>query len=351
MDQEIMKKHSAWLKLLLGPKKPARSAAIVETWAADRSKLLLGPKIASGSNSRIHRGMYGEQPVAVKIMHAPVGDDDDDVQVQREMEAQFDAEVSLLSRLRHPNVVRLVGVCREPEVYWIITELMRRGTLSAYLHGREPYSLPPETIVRLALDVARGMEYLHARGVVHRDLKPENLMLDGGGRVKVADLGTSCLEATCRGDKCSSKAGTFRWMAPEMIHDKRCNRKVDVYSFGLVLWELTTCLVPFQNLSPVQVAYSVCDRDARPPLSPSCPPAINSLIKRCWSTEPARRPEFKQIVSVLESYDRCLRQGLPMVALPEPSSSPLASLLGAFKIRSCTSTTRSSITDHRRVHP
>uniref|UniRef100_A0A0E0LJB7 Protein kinase domain-containing protein n=1 Tax=Oryza punctata TaxID=4537 RepID=A0A0E0LJB7_ORYPU len=124
---------------------------------------------------------------------------------------------------------------------------------------------------------------------------------------------------------------------------------VDVYSFGLVLWELTTCLVPFQNLSPVQVAYSVCVRDARPPLSPSCPPAINSLIERCWSTEPARRPEFKNIVSVLESYDRCLRQGLPLVPLPEPS--PLASLLGALKMRSCKTTTRSSIADHRRVHP
>ncbi len=134
-----------------------------------------------------------------------------------------------------------------------------------------------------------------------------------------------------------------------MIHDKRCNRKVDVYSFGLVLWELTTCLVPFQNLSPVQVAFSVCDRDARPPLSPSCPPAINSLIERCWSTEPARRPEFKNIVSVLESYDRCLRQGLPLLPLPEPSPSPLASLLGVFKIRSCKSTTRSSNAD-RRIH-
>ncbi|KAF0906565.1 hypothetical protein E2562_012019 [Oryza meyeriana var. granulata] len=345
-ETEAMEKHSGKSRSR-SRKQPARSAG-VEAWAADRSKLRVGSKISSGSNSRIYRGKYGEQWVALKMMRVAEGDGED-VSGQGVVEAQFDAEVSLLSRLRHPNVVRLVAVCRDPPVYWVITELMARGTLSAYLHEREPYSLPPETVVRLALDVARGMEYLHARGVVHRDLKSQNLLLDNGERAKVADLGTSCLEATCRDDKCSSKMGTYRWMAPEMIRDKRCNRKVDVYSCGLVLWELTTCLVPFQNLSPMQVAYAVSDGNARPPLSPACSPAINSLIERCWSIKPANRPEFSCIVSVLENYDRCLREGLPLVPLPAPSPSPLTSLLAAFKIRSCKSTTHSSKAD-RKVH-
>uniref|UniRef100_A0A0D9WXU6 Protein kinase domain-containing protein n=1 Tax=Leersia perrieri TaxID=77586 RepID=A0A0D9WXU6_9ORYZ len=225
---------------------------------------------------------------------------------------------------------------------------MPRGTLSAYL--REARSLPPEDVIRLALDVARGMEYLHARGVVHRDIKPDNLLLDGEGRVKVADLGTSCLEATCSDKKwCSSKTapGTYRWMAPEMIRDKRCSRKMDVYSFGLVLWGLTTCVVPFPDLEPVQVAYAVGNENARPPLSTSCPQAINSLIERCWSVKPSTRPEFSRIVSELENYDRCLREGLPLVPPPTPPSpSLLTSLLGAFKIQSC----KTSV-GNRRVHP
>uniref|UniRef100_J3MBI7 Protein kinase domain-containing protein n=1 Tax=Oryza brachyantha TaxID=4533 RepID=J3MBI7_ORYBR len=125
-------------------------------------------------------------------------------------------------------------------------------------------------------------------------------------------------------------------MAPEMIRDHRCDRKVDVYSFGLVLWELTTCLVPFQDLSPVQAAYAVTNAGARPPLSPSCPPAINTLIERCWSAKPEKRPEFKDIVQVLESYDRCLREGLPLLPLPLPLPLPAPAPLappGAGELR------------------
>uniref|UniRef100_A0A0D9WXP1 Protein kinase domain-containing protein n=1 Tax=Leersia perrieri TaxID=77586 RepID=A0A0D9WXP1_9ORYZ len=336
LPQEIaaMKKHS-------GKKSSSKSGE--QPWTAVRSKLQLGRKIASGCNSRVFRGIYAGQEVAVKLMRAAAEGDTD-------VEAHFDAEVTLLSRLgHHPNVVRLVAACRERPVYCVITELMPRGTLTAYL--REARSLPPEAVVRLALDVARGMAYLHSRGVVHRDLKPDNLLLDGEGRAKLADLGTSCLESTCRGDKCSnSNMGTYRWMAPEMFRDRGCSRKVDVYSFGLVLWELTTCVVPFHDLAPVQVAYAVSNENARPPLSPSCPQAINRLIERCWSVKPATRPEFSHIVSELESYDRCLREGLPLVAPPTPSPSPLASLLGAFKIRSCKSAEIFSVANLR-VHP
>uniref|UniRef100_A0A453NP64 Protein kinase domain-containing protein n=2 Tax=Triticinae TaxID=1648030 RepID=A0A453NP64_AEGTS len=122
---------------------------------------------------------------------------------------------------------------------------------------------------------------------------------------------------------------------PEMVRDKPCTRKVDVYSFGIVLWELTTCLVPFQGMTPVQAAYAACEKNARPPLSPTCPPALNNLIKMCWAANPARRPEFSYVVSVLENYDHCLREGLPLVTPP----SPVSSFLSIFKLGSCISTT------------
>uniref|UniRef100_A0A0D9WP86 Protein kinase domain-containing protein n=1 Tax=Leersia perrieri TaxID=77586 RepID=A0A0D9WP86_9ORYZ len=129
-----------------------------------------------------------------------------------------------------------------------------------------------------------------------------------------------------------------------MIRNKGRDSKVDVYSFGVVLWQLITCLLPSHGLNPVQVAYAVSNENARPPLSPLCSPAINTLIERCWSVKPATRPEFSSIVSELANYDRCLWVGLPVVPLP---MSPLASLLGAFKIRSCKSTTLSNIPDRR----
>lgn len=154
--------------------------------------------------------------------------------------------------------LQFIAACRKPPVYCIITEYMSQGTLRMYLHKKEPYSLSTETILRLALDISRGMQYLHSQGVIHRDLKSHNLLLNDEMRVKVADFGTSCLETQCRASK--GNMGTYRWMAPEMIKEKPYTRKVDVYSFGIVLWELTTALVPFQGMTPVQAAYAASEK-------------------------------------------------------------------------------------------
>jgi serine/threonine protein kinase len=127
--------------------------------------------------------------------------------------------------------------------------------LRAYLHKSENGPIPTETIVCMALDVACGMEYLHSQGVVHRDLKSENLVLTEDLHVKLTDFGVGCLETEC--DARIDDTGTYRWMAPEMISHKHYSKKVDVYSFGVVLWELVTGQLPFEEMTPVQVAYAV----------------------------------------------------------------------------------------------
>ncbi|XP_071698778.1 serine/threonine/tyrosine-protein kinase HT1 [Rutidosis leptorrhynchoides] len=277
-----------------------------EEWTADLSQLFIGNKFASGAHSRIYRGIYKQRAVAVKMVRIPTHKDE----TRAMLEQQFKSEVALLSRLYHPNIVQFIAACKKPPVYCIITEYMSQGTLRMYLNKKEPYSLSTETVLRLALDISRGMEYLHSQGVVHRDLKSNNLLLNDEMRVKVADFGTSCLETQTQESK--GNMGTYRWMAPEMVKEKPYTRKVDVYSFGIVLWELTTALLPFQGMTPVQAAFAVAEKNERPPLPASCQPALAHLIKRCWAAEPSKRPDFTEIVQALEKYDECVREGLPL---------------------------------------
>ncbi|KAB1212754.1 Serine/threonine-protein kinase HT1 [Morella rubra] len=395
-----------------------------EEWTADLSQLFIGNKFASGAHSRIYRGIYKQRAVAVKMVRIPTHKEE----TRALLEQQFKSEVALLSRLFHPNIVQFIAACKKPPVYCIITEYMSQGTLRMYLNKKEPYSLSIETILRLALDISRGMEYLHSQGVIHRDLKSNNLLLNDEMRVKVADFGTSCLETQCRETK--GNMGTYRWMAPEMIKEKPYSRKVDVYSFGIVLWELTTALLPFQGITPVQAAFAVAEKflgtldfqtsfcltistfchcivvlvdqnvnwpheesidtievtvyngpglfgsqisnnhlddflvthfhevwhfvfmivlaihpsmNERPPLPASCQPALAHLIKRCWAANPSKRPDFSAIVSALEKYDECVKEGLP---LTHHSRLQVSRNVILERLKGCVSMSSSSIPVH-----
>jgi len=135
---------------------------------------------------------------------------------------------------------------------------MAGGSLRKYLHKQDPYSLPLKLVLKFALEIAHAMNYLHSEGILHRDLKSENILLGEDLSVKVADFGISCLESQCGSGK--GFTSTYRWMAPEMIWEKHHTRKVDVYSFGLVLWELLTALIPFHDMTPEQAAYAVTEK-------------------------------------------------------------------------------------------
>ncbi|OWM65396.1 serine/threonine/tyrosine-protein kinase HT1-like [Punica granatum] len=273
-----------------------------EEWSADMSELFIGNKFASGRHSRIYGGIYKQRDVAIKIVCQPEEDED----LAALLEKQFTSEVALLFRLEHPNIITFVAACKKPPVFCIIMEYMSGGSLRKFLHQQEPYSVPLNLVLKLALDIAHGMQYLHSQGILHRDLKSENLLLGEDMCVKVADFGISCLESQCKSAK--GFTSTYRWMAPEMIKEKHHTKKVDVYSFGIVLWELLTALTPFDDMTPEQAAFAVCQKDARPPLPPECPAAFRHLISRCWSSNPNRRPYFDEIVSILEGYSESLEQ-------------------------------------------
>lgn len=154
--------------------------------------------------------------------------------------------------------MQFIGACKKPLVFCIITEYLPEGSLRAYLHKLEHKALPLQKLIGMALDIARGMEFIHSRGIIHRDLKPENILIDEEFHLKVADFGIACEEAYC--DLLADDPGTYRWMAPEMIKRKSYGRKVDVYGFGLLLWELVTGCIPYEDMTPVQAAFAVVNK-------------------------------------------------------------------------------------------
>lgn len=271
-------------------------------WMIDMSQLFLGHRFATGTYSRLYHGFYKQKAVAVKVIRAP----EEDEALSSRLDKQFSLEVALLSRLHHANIVEFVAACKKPPVLCVVTEYLPGGSLKTFLHESEPGSLPLELVARIALDVARGMEYLHSQGVIHRDLKSDNLIMTDDLHIKVVDFGVSCLESERHSMK--GFVGTYRWMAPEMIKEKPCSRKVDVYSFGIVLWELLTGLTPFAGMTPVQVAFAVSQKNARPAVPAHCPAELGRLMQKCWSRNPVRRPEFNQVVKILEKFETWLRQ-------------------------------------------
>ncbi|XVF27634.1 hypothetical protein REPUB_Repub14bG0125100 [Reevesia pubescens] len=255
-DKSKSRKESAWTKYFdhAGGKVNAVEAADEHT--VELSQLYIGLRFAYGAHSRLYHGIYKEKAVAVKIIRVP--DDDENGNLGARLAKQFNREVTLLSRLHHSNVIKFVAACRKPPVYCVITEYLSEGSLRAYLHKLDQKSLPLPKLIAIALEVARGMEYIHSQGVIHRDLKPENVLINEEFHLKIADFGIACEEAYC--DLLADDPGTYRWMAPEMIKKKSYGRKVDVYSFGLMLWEMVAGTIPYEDMNPIQAAFAVVNK-------------------------------------------------------------------------------------------
>ncbi|XP_022720465.1 serine/threonine-protein kinase HT1-like [Durio zibethinus] len=303
-DNSKSRKESAWTKYFDHAGGRVNAVEAADEHTVELSQLFLGVRFAHGAHSRLYHGIYKEEAVAVKLIRVP--DDDENGNLAARLEKQFNREVTLLSRLHHPNVIKFVAACRKPPVYCVITEYLSEGSLRAYLHKLDQKSLPLQKLIAIALEVAHGMEYIHSQGVLHRDLKPENILIDQEFHLKIADFGIACEGAYC--DLLADDPGTYRWMAPEMIKKKPYGRKVDVYSFGLILWEMLAGTIPYEDMNPIQAAFAVVNKNLRPVIPGDCPSAMRALIEQCWSLHPDKRPEFWQIVKVLEQFESSLNR-------------------------------------------
>ncbi|XP_023759386.1 serine/threonine-protein kinase STY46 isoform X1 [Lactuca sativa] len=255
----------------------------------DRASLKIGEKIASGSCGDLFHGEYLGEHVAVKILRSEHINDET-------LGNEFAHEVAMLREVQHANVVGFIGACMKKPPLCIITEYMPGGSLYEYLHKNHKM-LKLSEIVKFAIDVCKGMEYLHSSNIIHRDLKTANLLMDTQNVVKVADFGVA--RFLSQGGVMTAETGTYRWMAPEVINHQQYDEKADVFSFAIVLWELVTGKVPYEKMTPLQAALGV-RQGVRPDVPRDTHPELKELMQRCWDFDPRNRLSFSQIRLQLE---------------------------------------------------
>ncbi|KAK1406838.1 hypothetical protein QVD17_38446 [Tagetes erecta] len=284
---------------------PAVKANFVDM-EIDIRLLKIGEKIGSGSCGDLHRGVYLGEDVAVKILRSET--------LNQTLEDEFCHEVAILREVHHKNVVRFIGACTKQPHLCIITEYMSGGSLYEYLHKNHNTVTLPQ-LVQFAIDVSRGMEYLHKNSIIHRDLKAANLLMDSHNVVKVADFGVA--RFLNQEGIMTAETGTYRWMAPEVINHQPYDQKADVFSFAIVLWELVTAKIPYDNMTPLQAALGV-RQGRRPDLPTNTHPKLLELMQKCWQTDPSVRPSFSEIKVELEKLFQEI-QGTGTVPRPNGS--------------------------------
>ncbi|XP_033146763.1 serine/threonine-protein kinase EDR1 isoform X2 [Brassica rapa] len=236
--------------------------------------LKIKEQIGKGSCGTVYHGLWFGSDVAVKMFSKQ--------EYSEEVMQSFRQAVSLMKRLRHPNVLLFMGAVTSPQRLCIVSEFLPRGSLFRLLQ-RGTSQLDWRRRIRMALDIACGMNYLHCCSppIIHRDLKSSNLLVDRNCTVKVADFGLSRIKhETYLATK--SGRGTPQWMAPEVLRNESANEKSDIYSFGVVLWELATGKIPWETLNSMQVIGAVGFMNQRLEIPKDIDPLWISLMESCW---------------------------------------------------------------------
>lgn len=235
--------------------------------------------LGSGAQGAVFSGFFKGEWVAVK-----------------KVRERTDTDIKHLKKLSHNNIVAFKGVCVHPPCYCIIMEFCPSGTLHSLLH--QGTQVPPRMVTEWSKQVASGMHYLHSHKIIHRDLKSENILIGQNDTLKISDFGTSKQwnEKSIK----MSFAGTVAWMAPEVIRNELCTEKVDIWSFGVVLWELLTCETPYRGVDSSAIIWGVGSNSLHLPIPSTCPDGFRLLLRQCWNTKPKNRPSFRHIMMHVE---------------------------------------------------
>jgi len=269
------------------------TGVVSRSYEIQYSDLKMEKEIGSGAYGVVYKAKWRSTPVAVKQLKSTQFSD-------KELE-DFRSECDLMMKLRpHVNVVLLLGICSEKPPYCLVTEFLPNKALSQFLASDQPIS--QQTMFNIAAGIARGMLHLHYENIIHRDLAARNVLLTSDLQPKISDFGLSrVLSDESSEQTTTSNVGPLCWMSPEAIKDHMYSVKSDVWSYGVVLVEIYTRKGPYPGMKPLSVATRVATGELVPPIPPNTPAVIQSVMTKCWQFKPEDRPDFEQIVDILDS--------------------------------------------------
>eukprot|EP00127_Corallochytrium_limacisporum_P004888 Clim_evm32s191 gene=Clim_evmTU32s191 len=265
-------------------------------WELPRDRITIDEHLGSGAFGDVWQGRwmgfgYGDEPLPVAIKTLQQDSDD-------EKRIAFFEEAELMKRFSHPNIVQLFGVSTLVEPQMIVTELLEKGSLSDVLKT-DSANLSVSRLMCMALEIAQGMSYLESQSFVHRDLAARNILVGEGYICKVADFG---LSRVMEDDQYITRGGQIpvRWTAPEALKYRRFSSATDVWSFGVLLWEMYSYGErPYKDMRNEEVVAAI-DSGYALPKPEGCPPVMHDLMLQCWRLDPDERPTFAELLSQLQ---------------------------------------------------
>uniref|UniRef100_A0A3B4CSZ1 Tyrosine-protein kinase n=1 Tax=Pygocentrus nattereri TaxID=42514 RepID=A0A3B4CSZ1_PYGNA len=265
-----------------------------EKWEVDPEDLILGDELGSGNFGLVWKGLWCDKKVAVKT-----------VREDAMTEEEFKEEAQVMMKLSHPKLVQLYGVCMQRSPLYLVFEFLENGCLTDFLRSRRS-SFSQEALLGMCLDVSEAMAYLESSNFIHRDLAARNCLVSETLVVKVSDFGMTRFVLD---DQYTSSEGTkfsVKWSAPEVVKYKKFSSKSDVWSFGVLMWEVySEGRMPYECRSNMEVVDSLIagQRLLQPRL---CPETVYQLMQWCWKeVSEGNRPSFALLLHELASLADC----------------------------------------------
>ena len=263
-----------------------------DQWEIPKSSIQLTKRLGQGNFGDVWEGCWNATTlVAVKTLKPGTM-----------ARSAFLEEAQIMKRLRHEKLIQLYAVCTQEEPIYIVTELMRHGSLLEYLHSDLGKLLSLAQLIDMSAQIASGMAYLEVQRYVHRDLAARNILVNEGNICKVADFGLTRLISD---NEYSAREGTkfpIKWTAPEAALYGRFTIKSDVWSFGVLLTELVTYgRIPYPGMTNAEVLRAV-EQGYRMPCPGQCEMPLYEIMLECWKADPDVRPTFEYLKYRLEDY-------------------------------------------------